>query len=85
MDPSASVHSFKDRRILAVEDDEISQFLLRRFIANWGGHVSIASSGEEALAHTLYIKFHLVLMDIHLPVMDGFTIQELRKLSNIIN
>ncbi|MEI6415291.1 MAG: transporter substrate-binding domain-containing protein, partial [Pseudomonadota bacterium] len=59
-------------RILLVEDNEINQQVARETLERLGFVVVIASHGEQALA-TLEASdpFDVVLMDIHMPVMDG--------------
>ncbi len=58
-------------RLLAVDDTESNRLLLRELIAGPGIEVSLADSGEEALALAREQAFDLVLMDIRMPGMDG--------------
>jgi len=58
-------------RLLAVDDTESNRLLLRELIAGPGVEVSLAASGEEALALARKQAFDLVLMDIRMPGMDG--------------
>jgi len=62
-----------DAHILLVEDDPINQMLIKRQLELWGLTVDIAQQGEEALRMHAEKKYQLILMDIHLPVMDGLT------------
>lgn len=59
--------------ILLVEDEGCSETVWRIFLENFGVSVSVARNGEEALD---CIKsgdtFNVVLMDLIMPVMDGF-------------
>lgn len=71
-------------RILIVEDDSAIQALLHDFIQEAGYEVVLASDGVEAL--TLFSKqcFHLVLLDIMLPKIDGYGVCEMiRKTSDV--
>lgn len=70
--------------ILLVEDDEEICSLLADFLRAENYTVSIALTGEKALS--LYEKYgaRLVLLDINLPEMDGFSVcEQLRKNDNI--
>ena len=70
--------------ILLVEDDEEICSLLADFLRAENYTVSIALTGEKALS--LYEKYgaRLVLLDINLPKMDGFSVcEQLRKNDNI--
>ncbi|WP_302142163.1 ATP-binding protein [Halomonas alkalicola] len=58
-------------RLLAVDDTESNRLLLRELVAGPGIEVSLAASGEEALALARQQPFDLVLMDIRMPGMDG--------------
>ncbi|MBI1266515.1 MAG: response regulator [Cryomorphaceae bacterium] len=59
--------------ILAAEDNEVNQLLLRKFLVSWGAKVSIAVNGKEAVEMLAIEKYDVVLMDIQMPIMDGYT------------
>lgn len=72
------------QKILIVEDDIDIQELLRNFIQEVGYEISIANDGMEAISLFSTIHFDLILLDIMLPKIDGFTVCELiRKQSQI--
>ena len=58
--------------ILIAEDHQPNSFLAKQFLTKWGAHVSIAENGAEALTKLAEQKFDIVLMDLQMPVMDGF-------------
>ena len=62
----------KGAHILLVEDNEINQEVAHEFLVKGGLKVTVASDGQEALDRVLQEPFDLVLMDLHMPVMDGF-------------
>ncbi|MDR5860330.1 response regulator [Halomonas eurihalina] len=69
--------------ILCVDDTESNRLLLKELIlgASSGFEVSLADSGEEALAMARHTTFDMVLMDIRMHGMDGVeTTRELRRL-----
>jgi len=57
--------------VLVVEDNPLNQLVAREMLMVLGMKVSVAASGEEALAHCLETAPDLVLMDIQMPGMDG--------------
>jgi DNA-binding response OmpR family regulator len=66
-------------RILVVDDHEDIRLLLRLELSADGHHILEAENGEEALAAIAAGPVDLVLLDIMMPVMDGWEV--LRRLS----
>jgi CheY-like chemotaxis protein len=62
------------RRILVVEDNADFQELLAMSASAWGHEVETASDGREGLARILDGGIDLALVDIGLPVLDGYEI-----------
>jgi two-component system cell cycle response regulator DivK len=58
--------------ILVVEDQEDNRRILRDLFVNAGYELIEAESGEEALTALMARRPDLILMDIQLPVMDGY-------------
>jgi len=65
--------SNKGARILYVEDSNIIQDAISTLLELNGYQVASASNGQEGVEMTLTWKPDLVLMDLRMPVMDGFT------------
>lgn len=63
----------EQRPILLVEDNELNREMLTRRLVRAGLQVIVAVNGEEALALMASAHPALVLMDMNLPVMDGWT------------
>ena len=59
-------------RILVVEDNEVNQLVARATVKKFGYAVDVVADGAEAVAATAATKYAAVLMDCHMPVMDGF-------------
>ena len=71
-------------KILIVEDDLDIQELLQNFLQEAGYEVSIANDGVEAVSLFSTAHYDLILLDVMLPKIDGFTVCELiRKQSQI--
>jgi len=58
--------------ILIVEDNQFNQQYLAGVLENWGFKFDLASNGKEALGLTENQHYHLILMDIRMPIMDGY-------------
>jgi signal transduction histidine kinase/CheY-like chemotaxis protein len=58
--------------ILLVEDNEVNILVAKTFLERWGAVIDVAMNGREALQRIDTNKHKLVLMDMHMPVMDGY-------------
>ena len=61
------------KRILVVEDQPDSRRIIRDMLAPTDYEVTEAENGEEALAAIAKQRPDLILMDVQLPIMDGYT------------
>lgn len=61
-----------DRKILVAEDSEDNRFLIQSYLAPTGIDIVFAENGRIAVDIALSNKFDMILMDIQMPVMDGF-------------
>ncbi len=59
------------RRILVAEDNPINQQLALEFLQRRGAEVDIAETGREAVARATEQFYDAILMDIHMPELDG--------------
>lgn len=62
----------KGRLILLIEDNPINVLVARRFLENWGIDCDNADDGQQGLDMVTQKDYDLVLMDIQMPVMDGY-------------
>ena len=60
------------KKILVAEDDFPSRELLTEILLEWGYEVTQAANGVEALAQIEQVRPDLVLLDIQMPLLDGF-------------
>jgi signal transduction histidine kinase/ActR/RegA family two-component response regulator len=61
----------KGLRVLVAEDNNVNVLVIKRFLQKWGAVLEVASTGKEALDALAKNTFDVVLMDIHMPDMDG--------------
>lgn len=59
-------------QILLVEDNPINQMVAARLLEQAGHRVTVAGNGAIAVAEVSRQPFDVVLMDLQMPVMDGF-------------
>lgn len=62
--------------ILLVEDHPFNVLLAKTILEGWGAGVDVANNGQEALDMLDSSRHRLVLMDLHMPVMDGYEATE---------
>ena len=60
-------------RLLLVEDNVVNQKVALRILAQMGYRADVAGNGLEAIAALQRQPYDLVLMDVHMPEMDGLT------------
>jgi diguanylate cyclase (GGDEF)-like protein len=63
---------FKGQSVLVVEDNEINQEVIGEMLANLNLNVAFAADGKQGVAAVKQGNIDLVLMDIQMPVMDGY-------------
>ncbi len=66
-----SYSGLEGRRILMAEDNKINFFVANKFLLSWGVQVTHAENGKIAVDLLNREDFDLVIMDLHMPVMDG--------------
>ncbi len=62
-----------EHKILIVEDNEINAEVVKVMLEGAGYQIVIATDGEKALQACIFEQYDLILMDMHMPVMDGIT------------
>jgi len=73
-------------RVLVVEDIEANQTLTKRMLTELGHHADVAINGEDCLHKLDHGKYDFILMDLHMPVMDGYTAtREIRRREQAAN
>jgi signal transduction histidine kinase/CheY-like chemotaxis protein/ligand-binding sensor domain-containing protein len=69
---SGNTPSFSGQKILLVEDNRINELIARKMLEEWNLKVDTAYNGAEAIKLTADNKYHLILMDLQMPGMDGY-------------
>jgi DNA-binding response OmpR family regulator len=74
----------RDYKILVVDDDKYIQEVVCFYLMNKGFQVKCASNGKEAIAQLHSDSFHVIVLDIMLPQLDGWEIcQKVRQTNDI--
>lgn len=63
---------FSKLHFLIVDDEEFNRYLIKNILTNWGSSFTEALNGQEAVALARQNQYDLILMDIRMPVMDGY-------------
>lgn len=74
IDPN--IPSLKGLNILLVEDSPDNQTLITRFLKAAGATVELADNGNEGVTKALAHPYDLILMDIQMPILDGYKATE---------
>jgi signal transduction histidine kinase/CheY-like chemotaxis protein len=73
----------KGLRLLIAEDNRVNALILEKILSKWEIETVVAINGQDALTKMANEHFDGVLMDIHMPVMDGYaTSLAIRALSD---
>jgi signal transduction histidine kinase/CheY-like chemotaxis protein len=59
-------------KILVAEDNPVNQMVAKRFLQKWQASVIVTENGKEALYAASRDTYDLILMDLDMPVMDGY-------------
>ena len=68
-----------DLKVLLVEDNEINQQVACMNLRKLVNEVDVANNGREAVERAIRNSYDIILMDRHMPIMDGITATEIIK------
>lgn len=71
-----------DKNILIAEDNKINQVLIESMLAKTNANLTIVENGKLAVEQAATTDFDLILMDIHMPELDGIKAQQQIKQLN---
>lgn len=69
------------RKILVIEDNEQNLYLVKFILEKHGYEVFAARDGQEGINLAVSINPDLIILDIQLPVMDGYTVAKQIKIN----
>lgn len=79
------LESFSNLCLLVTEDNEVNRMVAGKILQKWNVTVHFAVNGLEAVEEAKKGLFDLILMDLEMPVMDGFTATaEIRKFNKTV-
>ncbi|GMU07167.1 PAS domain-containing hybrid sensor histidine kinase/response regulator [Corallococcus caeni] len=68
----SSAQALRGLKVLVVEDNEVNTYVLARWFEHWGVSFDAVRNGREAVERLRQGGYELVLMDLHMPVLDGY-------------
>ena len=69
--PASSPDQARTLRVLVAEDNEVNRMVMEAILGGMGHDVGFAENGEQAVQMAADQDWDIVLMDLHMPVMDG--------------
>jgi len=70
--PAQQLPYYQDKSVLLVEDNLTNQVVVQKLLKGTGLKVYVANNGQEAVFMSLARRYDIILMDIQMPVMDGY-------------
>jgi len=67
------MQSLSGTKVLLVEDNKINQVIANRFLKKWDIQYDVADNGAIALEKVQHNDYDVILMDLQMPTMDGYT------------
>ncbi|MEQ9374340.1 MAG: response regulator [Imperialibacter sp.] len=64
------------KKVLVVEDNKVNVLVIKKFLQKWGAKIEIADNGQIAVEKHAATPFDIILMDLQMPVMDGYKATE---------
>jgi len=71
------------KKIIVAEDSSVIQNLTKKILSQLNYQIASVKNGQQVLDHLEKDVFHLILLDIHMPIMDGMECaKRVRKLDS---
>lgn len=74
---STSAELPKGTRILVAEDHDINRFIIEKMLSGWDASIDFAVTGAEAVEKAKSQSYDIILMDIEMPDMNGYSATEI--------
>jgi len=68
----ADTNTIAGKHVLLVEDNQMNIMVAEKFLKKWDMKVDVARNGQEAVEKMKEGRYDIVLMDLQMPVMDGY-------------
>lgn len=68
----ANKYSIANKHILVVEDNPVNRKVASLFLRRWNVNAYFAENGQQAVDMTSHTDYDLILMDLQMPIMDGY-------------
>jgi signal transduction histidine kinase len=72
LEPDTTFQDLSEIKILVAEDHPMNRLLLKKVLNNWNNKPTFAENGREVLEKLTEENFDIVLMDLYMPVLDGY-------------
>ncbi|OWP85679.1 hypothetical protein BWK60_12825, partial [Flavobacterium covae] len=73
------------KKVLIVDDTKMNGMLLSKLLRKWSMEIQYVDGGKKAIEIVKYQKFDFILMDIHMPEMNGFEVSKEIKMTPNLN
>jgi CheY-like chemotaxis protein len=81
----AILEEIRELNIMLVDDDMASQFIIAKCLENLGDNLDICDSPAAAIERVSQHKYDLILVDLNLPVVNGFELSKSLKRASRVN
>ena len=70
--PVQEEHPLEGMHVLVVEDNKVNVMVVTKFLKRWGVTFDVVEHGQKAVEQVQVAEYHLLLMDLQMPVMSGY-------------
>jgi signal transduction histidine kinase/CheY-like chemotaxis protein len=83
--PVKAVQQFTNLNVLLAEDNTINTLVATKLLAKWGINAACVVNGLQAIEKAKSKKYDIILMDIHMPEMNGYDAAAIIRQTNNVN